>query len=124
MTARHGLLLALALALAACASRRPEPPPEVQACMPPSRFIGGNEAQRLARLTERAQTFAACMQAKGYVLDEAALDDALRRFEQVKNADPRGGDPRGAMKLRKQELSMDPTLWHKAGDVPPVQPSS
>ena len=112
---RRDLLLTLCLALAACASRAPEPPAEVRACLPERRLIGGEHAAKLARLTRRALAFSACMQGKGYALDEAALDDALLLHEFKLNADPLYGDPQQALDIRKQELIVDPRFWRKAG---------
>lgn len=116
---RLHLALTLCLALAACASRAPEPPAEVRACMPERRLIGGEYAKKLARLTQRANAFSACMQAKGYTLDETALDDALLRHEYKLNADPMYGDPQQALDIRKQELLVDPLFWRKGGQATP-----
>jgi len=117
------LLLTLAALAAGCASRAPEAPPEVRACMPERRVIGGEYAVRLARLTDRARAFSSCMEAKGYVLDTAALDDALLREEYKLNADPLGGDPQQRLNLRKQELIVGPSFWRKAGDTAPSSSS-
>lgn len=116
---RLHLALTLCLLAVACATRQPEPPPEVRGCLPERRLIGGEYDERLARLSERARTFAACMESKGYVLDEAALDDALLRHEYTLNADPLGGDPQRRLNIRKQEFLVDPAFWRKTENDSP-----
>jgi hypothetical protein len=54
------------------------------------------------------------MKERGFALDEARLAQELEHFEQVKNADPLGGDPWQAVALREQELRASPQLWHRA----------
>lgn len=115
---RLHLALTLTLLAAGCASRQPEAPPEVRACMPERRLVGGEHHVRLARLSERARSYSACMQANGYVLDETALDDALLRYEYTLNADPLGGDPQQQLDIRKQQLLTDPAFWRKSGAAP------
>jgi len=114
---RFHLAWVLCLLAAGCATRQPEPPPEVRACLPERQRIGGDYDKRLARLSERARVFGACMESKGYVLDQAAFDDALLRHEYTLNADPLGGDPQRSLNLRKQELLVDPAFWRKPGDI-------
>jgi hypothetical protein len=110
---RCTLALAAAVVIAACASKPVSP--DAQACL--------NESPRAKRyydldrylvsLKTHATFFASCMEARGYELNEAAVQDELFRYEQVKNADPKGGDPRMALLLREQELRASPEYWRK-----------
>jgi hypothetical protein len=106
--------LAAALLAAGCASKPPASP-DAAACLAevPSAKRTSDYAQRLASLKTRAAFFAGCMEARGYELNEAALQDELFRQEQVRNADPLGGDPQLALRLREQELRASPEYWRK-----------
>ncbi|HZR02535.1 MAG TPA: hypothetical protein VFA81_05105 [Burkholderiales bacterium] len=87
---------------------------EIEACGPGTEgTYARDDATRLAKLTERADMFSACMQAKGYVLDQAALDAELLRYEQTRNADRYGVDPQVAVNRREQELQLSPAYWRK-----------
>lgn len=100
---------------AACASKPPASP-EAQACLAeaPAAKRTSDYNQRLTSLKTRAAFFAGCMEARGYELNEAALQDELFRREQVMNADPLGGDPQLTLRLREQELRASPEYWRKA----------
>jgi hypothetical protein len=68
--------LAAALLAAGCASKPPASP-DAAACLAevPSAKRTSDYAQRLASLKTRAAFFAGCMEARGYELNEAALQD-------------------------------------------------
>ena len=111
---RFGWALGLAtLLLAACAGNRPPENPDAHACLPPENpeMRDKEYYMRLSGYTQRADAFAACMTEHGYALDEKELDARMEHFEQVKNANPLGGDPSWAMGIHRQELRMDPQLW-------------
>jgi hypothetical protein len=101
------------LLLAACASA-PENP-DARACLPPknSAMTARDYTMRVAGYTRRADAFAACMTERGYVLNEDQLEERMRHFEAVKNADVMGGDPLWAMRIHEQELRVDPELWQR-----------
>ena len=110
-----GGALGAVLLLAACATQPPAPP-EATACLseaPPARH-SSDYNQRLASLRTRAAFFSGCMEARGYELDEGKLSDELFRVNQVKNANPTGGDPQNALRLLEQELRASPEYWRKA----------
>jgi len=111
------LALTIAVLCAGCASNQPEPDPETRACLPERRLIRGTPPERLTQLTERARVFSECMQAKGYVIDEVALDNEITRKEFVLNADVRYGDPQQALDIHRQELILQPVYWKKSGSV-------
>jgi hypothetical protein len=111
------LALTIAVLCAGCASNQPEPDPEARACLPERKLIRGTPSEQLTQLTERARVFSECMQAKGYVLDETALDNEMIRKEFVLNADARYGDPQQALDIHRQELILQPVYWNKSGPV-------
>jgi hypothetical protein len=99
----------------ACSAQRASIPSEAQACAPAARLPRSrDETTRLAQLTARAQGFEQCMQASGYALDEEALGRELLRYEQIRNADLYGVDPRMAIDIREQELKLSPVYWRRA----------
>ena len=104
-----------ALLLAACASA-PENP-DARLCLPPKNaaMTASDYNIRLAGYTRRADAFAACMTERGYVLNEDQLEERMRHFEAVQNADVMGGDPLWAMRIHEQELRVDPALWRRKG---------
>jgi hypothetical protein len=116
MSRASGCAIGLAaLALAACAGTRAPDNPDALACLPPA-----NEAMRsrdyttrLSGYTQRADAFAVCMAQRGYALDEEELDARLLHFEQVKYANPYGGDPVWAKRIEREKLRIDPALWRK-----------
>ena len=111
------LALTITVLCAGCASNHPEPDPEARACLPERKLIRGTPPERLSRLTEHAQKFSECMQAKGYVMDEAALDSEMIRKEFVLNADALYGDPQQVLDIYRQELILQPIYWKKSGSV-------
>ena len=66
---------------------------------------------RLSGYTQRADDFAACMTKHGYVLDTKELDARIDHFEQVRNADAKGGDPIWARRIYLEEQRVNPELW-------------
>lgn len=109
------LLTALACAAPGCASNG-APPAEATACTrDQTRVRASDYAERLRLLKGRAEAFAACMSARGFVLDEAKLEAELRHLEQVRNSDQLAGDPQLELALREQELRASPAFWRKGG---------
>jgi len=108
------LALTIAVLCTGCAGNPPEPDPEVRACLPKRERIRGTPPERLAQLTERARGFSACMQARGYAMDHAALDNEMIRKEFVLNADTRYGDPQQALDIYRQELILQPVYWNRS----------
>ncbi len=111
--------LALCLAvLAACAGKPVDPgiAQDAKGCLAaaPKATGGSDYTARLNSLRARAAMFSGCMEQHGYALDDAKLQEEMTRFEQVRNADPLGGDPRPAAKLHEQELICDPAFWRRA----------
>ncbi|HEY7759960.1 MAG TPA: hypothetical protein VIA64_11150 [Burkholderiales bacterium] len=115
--AAASLLTLLTLGTPGCASKTGDAgPPEAAACTQPGGRVRARDyAERLYLLTQRADAYAACMSARGFVLDEAKLEAELQRLEQVRNADQLGGDPQLEVALRAQELRASPTVWRKGG---------
>jgi hypothetical protein len=114
--AARSVAAALALGLLSACAARPPASPEANACLseaPPAKR-SADHARRLTSLKTRAAFFAGCMEGHGYELDEGKLSDELLRFEQVRNADPLGGDPQNAVRVREQELRASPEYWRKA----------
>jgi hypothetical protein len=66
---------------------------------------------RVGLLRMRADAYSQCMQERGYVLDEEELERKILHKEQVKNADPLGGDPAPILAVYREQLRMDPALW-------------
>jgi hypothetical protein len=101
--------------LAGCAGNRAPDNPDARSCLPAkTRELSSRDYQtRLAAHKARADAFAACMQARGYSIDQVALEERLRHFEQVKNAQPLGGDPWQAVQIRRQELRTSSDLWRR-----------
>ena len=104
------------VALGACTGSRPQFPPEARACMPAKAAQrAADDNERLRQLTARADAFETCMQAQGYRLDEEGVEREVRRFEQIRNADQYGVDPRMAVDIRRQELRVSPAYWQRGG---------
>ena len=115
--AAASLLALLALGTPGCASKaRDAGPPEAAACTQDAGPVRARDyAERLRLLTQRADAYAACMSARGFVLDEAKLEAELQRLEQVRNADQLSGDPQLELALRAQELRASPAVWRRGG---------
>jgi hypothetical protein len=111
------LLALLALGTPGCASKIGDAgPPEAAACTQDGGRVRGRDyAERLYRLTQRADAYAACMNAHGFVLDEAKLEAELQRLERTRNSDQLGGDPQLELALRAQELRASPAVWRRGG---------
>jgi hypothetical protein len=106
--------LALVLAAWACAGTQEPVDPQALACMPAKEKIRASDFEtRLSALKGRAARVAACMEQRGFTLDEDRLARELEHFEDVKNADPLGGDPWQAVALREQELRASPHFWRR-----------
>lgn len=104
-------LTALAL-LSACGTQGPRGVAEVPQCRAAAQSVPNTEFDsRVQVLTMRADAYSECMQKLGYVFDEAELERRMTYKEQVKNADPLGGDPYWILARYRQELRMDPDLW-------------
>jgi hypothetical protein len=69
-------------------------------------------------LRHQADAYSDCMTARGYVLDEVALQSNLDRYEMVQNAQVMLGDPAPLLAVRRQKLRMNPALWRSA--TPPA----
>jgi hypothetical protein len=86
--------------------------PEVAQCRQAAKAIATSEFDtRLTLLRMRADAYGACMQERGYVIDEEELERRMLHKEQVKNSDPLGGDPIFILAAYRQELRMNPDLW-------------
>jgi hypothetical protein len=86
---------------------------EVPQCRQAANAVSASEFDtRATVLRMRADAYSECMQARGYVLDEEELDRRMLRKEQVKNSEPMGGDPGPFLALYREELRMNPDLWH------------
>jgi len=111
------LLALLALGTPGCASTAGDAgPPEAAACTQHGGPVRARDyAERLHLLMQRADAYAACMSARGFVLNEAKLEAELRRLEQTRNADQLGGDPQLELALRAQELRASPAVWRRGG---------
>ncbi len=110
--------LLTAILAGGCAAKASKGVPEVPACrqaadgVPKFDFDVGVDYLR-----RQADVYSQCMEAKGYELDQKRLDDDLKHFEQVKNADVMGGDPGPLVAVRRQKLRMSPALWHRAAPL-------
>jgi hypothetical protein len=65
-------------------------------------------------LQRQADAYSDCMVARGYVLDQAELDEQLLHFQQVQFADQQAGDPTPLIAVRREKLRMSPALWRAA----------
>jgi hypothetical protein len=105
-----------AAALAGACASAPPASPEASACLKdaPKARRTSDYVQSMASYKTRAIFFAGCMEAKGWQPDEQKISEELLRIEQVRNADPRGGDPQLELRLKEQELRALPQYWRKA----------
>jgi hypothetical protein len=115
--AAAALLALLPLGTPGCASKAVDAePPEAAVCRQDGGRVRTRDyAERLRLLTRRADAYAVCMGAHGFVLDEAKLEAELLRLEQTRNADRLGGDPQLELALRAQELRASPIVWRRGG---------
>ena len=107
---------AIALALSAgCGSKAPRGVAEVPECR---RAAGSVEKSQfdvgIQYLQRQADAYSDCMTAHGYVLDQDQLDEDLKHFEQVQNAQWMGGDPQPLVAQKRQKLRMSPEFWRRA----------
>lgn len=119
-TARRdlGCALALLIALGGCALERERPvDPDAAACRQHSDSVPPPEynTSELAVATARADAFDACMSGRGFVYDDAAADERLRKFESKRMFDLWKGDPYAAVQLERQRLRRTPDLWRRRG---------
>ena len=93
--------------------KKPNPGvPDVPQCRQAANAVSATDFDtRESVLHRRADAYSDCMQAHGYVLDEAELDRKVLYQEQVKNSNPLGGDPAPFLALYRQELRLNPALW-------------
>ena len=111
---RFLMLVGIALMVASgCASRdKPQGVAEVPECRQAAKAVPATEFDsRTLLLQLRADAYSACMEQHGYVLDQEEFDRQMLHKEQVKNADPMGGDPAFILARYRQELRMDPSVW-------------
>jgi hypothetical protein len=66
----------------------------------------------VAFLQRQADAYSGCMVARGYVLDQAQLEEQLLHFQQVQYADIPAGDPILLISVRREKLRMSRSLWH------------
>ncbi|HYL18384.1 MAG TPA: hypothetical protein VEV20_06870 [Burkholderiales bacterium] len=108
---------AVALALSAgCGSKAPRGVAEVPECR---RAATGVEKSPfdvgIQYLERQADAYSDCMTAHGYTLDQDQLDEDLKHFEQVQNAQWMGGDPQPLVAQKRQKMRMSPEFWRPAG---------
>jgi hypothetical protein len=111
------LLAALAIVLGGCASSEVRNvDPQASACLQRSESARPPEfdQSRLSALTARADAFASCMEASGYVYDEDGADKQLAKFEQKRMFDPWKADPYQQVQLQRQQLRLTPSLWRRS----------
>jgi hypothetical protein len=112
------VLVAFAL-VAGCASKGPKGVPDVPECRaaaakaPKLSFDVGTDY-----LERQADAYSECMAARGYVLDDEAVQSNLDRYETVQNSDVMRGDPGPLLAVRRQKLRMTPKFWRAATPPP------
>jgi hypothetical protein len=105
--------LLTAILAGGCASKAPKGVAEVPACRQAAEDVPKFDFDvGVDYLRRQAAAYSQCMEARGYALDQKQLDDDLKHFEMVKNADVMGGDPGPLIAVRRQKLRMSPALWH------------
>jgi hypothetical protein len=111
------IVVAFALA-AGCSSKSPKGVADVPECR-----AAADSAPKLSfdvgtdYLERQADAYSECMTARGYVLDDEALQSELDRFEMVQNADVMRGDPAPLVAARRQKLRMNPEFWRPAAPL-------
>jgi len=108
---------AIALALSAgCGSKAPRGVAEVPECRQAAASIEKSPFDVGIQYLERqADAYSDCMTARGYALDQDQLDEDLKHFEQVQNAQWMGGDPQLLVAQKRQKMRMSPQFWRPAG---------
>lgn len=107
---------AIALALSAgCGSKAPRGVAEVPECRQAAASVEKSQFDvGIQYLQRQADAYSDCMTAHGYVLDQDQLDEDLKHFEQVQNAQWMGGDPQPLVAQKRQKLRMSPEFWRRA----------
>jgi len=108
---------AVALALSAgCGSKAPRGVAEVPECRQAATGVEKSPFDVGIQYLERqADAYSDCMTAHGYTLDQDQLDEDLKHFEQVQNAQWMGGDPQPLVAQKRQKMRMSPEFWRPAG---------
>jgi hypothetical protein len=107
----------IALALSAgCGSKAPRGVADVPECRRAAASIEKSPFDVGIQYLERqADAYSDCMTAHGYALDQDQLDEDLKHFEQVQNAQWMGGDPQPLVAQKRQKMRMSPQFWRPAG---------
>ena len=110
---------AIALALSAgCGSKAPRGVAEVPECRQAAAGIEKSPFDVGIQYLERqADAYSDCMTAHGYSLDQEQLDEDLKHFEQVQNAQWMGGDPQLLVAQKRQKMRMSPQFWRPASSA-------
>ena len=110
---------AIALALSAgCGSKAPRGVAEVPECRQAAAGIEKSPFDVGIQYLERqADAYSDCMTAHGYSLDQDQLDEDLKHFEQVQNAQWMGGDPQLLVAQKRQKMRMSPQFWRPASSA-------
>ena len=89
--------------------------PQIAACQQSAKSAlpRGFDDSKVAHLTAQADSFSACMEKLGYVLDEEKYAERLSYFKWVKASDVSYGDTSQAVAAEKQVLRLTPELWRK-----------
>ena len=108
---------AIALALSAgCGSKAPRGVAEVPECRRAAASVEKSPFDvGIQYLQRQADAYSDCMTAHGYALDQDQLDEDLKHFEQVQNAQWMGGDPQLLVAQKRQKMRMSPQFWRPAG---------
>jgi hypothetical protein len=107
---------AVALVLSAgCSSKAPRGVAEVPECRQAAASIEKSPFDVGIQYLERqADAYSDCMTAHGYALNQDQLDEDLKHFEQVQNAQWMGGDPQPLVAQKRQKMRMSPEFWRLA----------
>ena len=109
------LVVASALAAAGCSSKGPKGVADVPECRAAADSVPKLSFDASTKYLERqADAYSECMTARGYVLDDEALQSNLDRYETVQNANVMMGDPAPLVAARRQKLRMSPEFWGAA----------
>ena len=113
-----GVAAAVLALSAGCGSKAPRGVAEVPECRQAAASIEKSPFDVGIQYLERqADAYSDCMTAHGYVLDQDQLDEEVKHFEQVQNAQWLGGDPQPLVAQKRQKLRMSPAFWRPAGST-------
>jgi hypothetical protein len=114
-------LVSAALALSVgCSSKAPRGVAEVPECRQAAAGVDKSPFDvGIQYLVRQADAYSDCMTTHGYELNQEQLDDDLKHFEKVQNAQWLGGDPGPLIAQRRQKLRMSPEFWRPAGSSSP-----